>query len=287
MRGKLVSRPIGDILEEAERLVASGVSELIIISQDTSAYGVDIKYRTGFWNGKPIKSNLYELAKHLGELGVWVRLHYVYPYPHVDNIISLMADNIILPYIDVPFQHANHEILKSMKRPANSENNLERIASWRKICPEITIRSTFIVGFPGETEAQFTELLDFLKVAQLDRVGCFIYSDVDGASANNLPNPVPEAIKQERLKRFMEVQSEISYNKLKHKIGTIQTVLIDKVDNKYATARSYANAPEIDGSIFLENPQGLQPGDMLDVKIKRSESYDLFAGPILEDDLTQ
>ncbi len=287
MRGKLVSRPIGDILEEAERLVASGVSELIIISQDTSAYGVDIKYRTGFWNWKPIKSNLYELAKHLGELGVWVRLHYVYPYPHVDNIISLMADNIILPYIDVPFQHANHEILKSMKRPANSENNLERIASWRKICPEITIRSTFIVGFPGETEAQFTELLDFLKVAQLDRVGCFIYSDVDGASANNLPNPVPEAIKQERLKRFMEVQSEISYNKLKHKIGTIQTVLIDKVDNKYATARSYANAPEIDGSIFLENPQGLQPGDMLDVKIKRSESYDLFAGPILEDNLTQ
>ena len=285
MRGKLVSRPVGDVLQEAERLVASGVSELMIISQDTSAYGVDIKYRTGFWNGRPVKSNLYELAKSLGELGVWVRLHYVYPYPHVDEIITLMADKIILPYIDVPFQHANSEILRKMKRPASSENNLERIRAWRAICPDITIRSTFIVGFPGETEAQFNELLDFLREAELDRVGCFMYSNVDGATANDISNPVPDVIKQERYDKFMQVQSQISYKKLRNKIGTIQTVLVDEVTDKYAIARSYANAPEIDGAIFLENPEGLQPGDMLDVKINRAENYDLYAGPILEDDL--
>ncbi|MDC6484309.1 30S ribosomal protein S12 methylthiotransferase RimO [Methylophilaceae bacterium] len=280
MRGKLASRPIGNIMNEAERLVDSGASELLIISQDTSAYGVDIKYRTGFWDGKPIKSNLYDLAKNLGELGVWIRLHYVYPYPHVDKIISLMADGKILPYIDVPFQHANHEVLKRMKRPANSENNLERILEWRKICPEIAIRSTFIVGFPGETEAQFNELLQFIEEAQLERVGCFKYSNVDGATANLLSGNINEQVKQERYNRLMELQSKISFKKLKDKVGSIQTVLIDEVNASHAIARSYANAPDIDGHIFLETPEGLQPGDMLDVKINRAEDYDLFAGPI-------
>ncbi len=280
MRGKLVSRPIGDVMKEAERLVDSGVSELLIISQDTSAYGVDIKYRTGFWDGKPIKSNLYDLAKNLGELGVWIRLHYVYPYPHVDKIISLMSDGKVLPYIDVPFQHANHEVLKRMKRPANSENNLERILEWRKICPEIAIRSTFIVGFPGETESQFMELLQFIEDAQLDRVGCFKYSNVDGATANSLTENIHEDIKQERYNRLMELQSKISFKKLKDKVGSIQTVLVDKVNSSHAIARSYANAPDIDGCIYLDSPEGLQPGDMLDVKINRAEDYDLFAGPI-------
>ena len=280
MRGKLVSRPIGDVMKEAERLVDSGVSELLIISQDTSAYGVDIKYRTGFWDGRPIKSNLYDLAKNLGELGVWIRLHYVYPYPHVDKIISLMADGKILPYIDVPFQHANHEVLKRMKRPANAENNLERILEWRKICPEIAIRSTFIVGFPGETESQFNELLQFIEDAQLERVGCFKYSNVDGATANLLSGNISEEVKQERYNKLMELQSKISFKKLKDKVGSIQTVLIDEVNSSYAIARSYANAPDIDGHIFLESPKGLKPGDMLDVKINRADDYDLFAGPI-------
>ncbi len=280
MRGKLASRPIGNIMNEAERLVDSGASELLIISQDTSAYGVDIKYRTGFWDGKPIKSNIYDLAKNLGELGVWIRLHYVYPYPHVDKIISLMADGKILPYIDVPFQHANHEVLKRMKRPANSENNLERILEWRKICPEIAIRSTFIVGFPGETDDQFNELLQFIEEAQLERVGCFKYSNVDGATANLLSGNISEEVKQERYNRLMELQSKISFKKLKDKVGSIQTVLIDEVNASHAIARSYANAPDIDGHIFLETPDGLQPGDMLDVKINRAENYDLFAGPI-------
>ena len=280
MRGKLVSRPIGDVMKEAERLVDSGASELLIISQDTSAYGVDIKYRTGFWDGKPIKSNLYDLAKNLGELGVWIRLHYVYPYPHVDKIISLMADGKILPYIDVPFQHANHEVLKRMKRPANAENNLERILEWRKICPEIAIRSTFIVGFPGETESQFNELLKFIEDAQLEKVGCFKYSNVDGATANLLSGNISEEVKQERYNRLMELQSKISFKKLKDKVGSIQTVLVDKVNSSHAIARSYANAPDIDGCIYLDSPEGLQPGDMLDVKINRAEDYDLFAGPI-------
>ena len=279
MRGKLVSRPIGDIMQEAENLVKSGVSELIIISQDTSAYGVDVKYRPGFWNGRPIKTDLYSLAKCLGELGVWVRFHYVYPYPNVDRLIELMASGLILPYIDVPFQHANPQILKSMKRPANAENNLERINGWRSICPDLTIRSTFIVGFPGETEQQFNELLDFLRLAQLDRVGCFTYSDVDGATANTLDNQLPEKVKQDRLDRFMIVQNEISKKKLANKVGSLQTVLVDEVNEKFAKARSYANAPEIDGNIFLENPEGLVVGDMLDVKIKYSEDYDLYAGP--------
>ena len=279
MRGKLVSRPIGEIMQEAENLVRSGVSELIIISQDTSAYGVDMKYRPGFWNGRPIKSDLYHLAKNLSQLGVWVRFHYVYPYPNVDNLITLMAEGNILPYIDVPFQHASPEILKSMKRPANAENNLERIVGWRKICPEIVIRSTFIVGFPGETDEQFENLIEFLKQAKLDRVGCFMYSNVEGAVANTISDQVESDIKQARLDRLMKVQKRISQKKLSEKVGSIQTVIVDEISKDFAVARSYANAPEIDGVIFLENPSGLEAGDMLDVKIKSSEDYDLYAGP--------
>ena len=279
MRGKLVSRPIGEIMQEAENLVRSGVSELIIISQDTSAYGVDMKYRPGFWNGRPIKSDLYHLAKNLSQLGVWVRFHYVYPYPNVDNLITLMAEGNILPYIDVPFQHASPEILKSMKRPANAENNLERIVGWRKICPDIVIRSTFIVGFPGETDEQFENLIEFLEQAKLDRVGCFIYSNVEGAVANTISGQVESDIKQARLDRLMKVQKRISQKKLSEKVGSIQTVIVDEISKDFAIARSYANAPEIDGVIFLENPSGLEAGDMLDVKIKSSEDYDLYAGP--------
>ena len=279
MRGKLVSRPIGEIMQEAENLVRSGVSELIIISQDTSAYGVDMKYRPGFWNGRPIKSDLYHLAKNLSQLGVWVRFHYVYPYPNVDNLITLMAEGNILPYIDVPFQHASPEILKSMKRPANAENNLDRIVGWRKICPEIVIRSTFIVGFPGETDEQFENLIEFLEQAKLDRVGCFMYSNVEGAIANTISGQVESDIKQARLDRLMKVQKRISQKKLSEKVGSIQTVIVDEISKDFAVARSYANAPEIDGVIFLENPSGLEAGDMLDVKIKSSEDYDLYAGP--------
>ena len=279
MRGKLVSRPIGEIMQEAENLVRAGVSELIIISQDTSAYGVDMKYRPGFWNGRPIKSDLYHLAKNLSQLGVWVRFHYVYPYPNVDNLITLMAEGNILPYIDVPFQHASPEILKSMKRPANAENNLERIVGWRKICPDIVIRSTFIVGFPGETDEQFENLIEFLEQAKLDRVGCFMYSNVEGAVANTISGQVESDIKQARLDRLMKVQKRISQKKLSEKVGSIQTVIVDEISKDFAVARSYANAPEIDGVIFLENPSGLEAGDMLDVKIKSSEDYDLYAGP--------
>ena len=279
MRGKLVSRPIGEIMQEAENLVRSGVSELIIISQDTSAYGVDMKYRPGFWNGRPIKSDLYHLAKNLSQLGVWVRFHYVYPYPNVDNLITLMAEGNILPYIDVPFQHASPEILKSMKRPANAENNLERIVGWRKICPEIVIRSTFIVGFPGETDEQFESLIEFLEQAKLDRVGCFMYSNVEGAVANTISGQLESDIKQARQDRLMKVQKRISQKKLSEKVGSIQTVIVDEISKDFAIARSYANAPEIDGVIFLENPSGLEAGDMLDVKIKSSEDYDLYAGP--------
>ena len=279
MRGKLVSRPIGEIMQEAENLVRSGVSELIIISQDTSAYGVDMKYRPGFWNGRPIKSDLYHLAKNLSQLGVWVRFHYVYPYPNVDNLITLMAEGNILPYIDVPFQHASPEILKSMKRPANAENNLERIVGWRKICPEIVIRSTFIVGFPGETDEQFENLIEFLEQAKLDRVGCFMYSNVEGAAANTISGQLESDIKQTRLDRLMKVQKRISQKKLSEKVGSIQTVIVDEISKDFAVARSYANAPEIDGVIFLENPSGLEAGDMLDVKIKSSVDYDLYAGP--------
>ncbi|HHO81661.1 MAG TPA: 30S ribosomal protein S12 methylthiotransferase RimO, partial [Halothiobacillus sp.] len=251
LRGNMVSRPIGDVMTEAENLVRAGVKELLVVSQDTSAYGVDTRYKLGFWGGKPIKTRFLELAQALGTLGIWVRMLYVYPYPHVDDVIPLMAEGKILPYLDIPFQHASPRILKAMKRPASSENMLERIRRWREICPQITLRSTFIVGFPGETEADFQSLLDFLEEAQLDRVGCFTYSPVDGAAANELADPVPEAIKQERLDRFMEVQARISAEKLARKIGQTMTVLVDEIDEEGAIARSPADAPEIDGNVFI------------------------------------
>ena len=284
LRGDLVSRPVGDVLNEAENLVNAGVSELLVISQDTSAYGVDVKYRTGFWNGRHVKTRMTELAKSLSELGVWVRLHYVYPYPHVDEVIPLMADGLILPYLDVPFQHASQRILKAMKRPASSENNLARIKAWREICPDITVRSTFIAGFPGETEDDFQELLDFLEEAQLDRVGCFAYSAVDGAAANALPGQVPAEVKQERLARFMEVQERISAAKLQAKVGSIQTVLIDELvedehGNIEAIGRTKADAPEIDGVVYLADAEGLNPGDFVDVQITDADGHDLWGGP--------
>ena len=250
MRGDLVSRSIDDVLVEAEKLVAAGVKELLVVSQDTSAYGVDIKYRESAWRGQVWKTQFYDLALALGKLGVWVRMHYVYPYPHVDKIIPLMAEGKVLPYLDIPFQHASPRILKLMKRPAATENNLERIQAWRKICPEIVIRSTFIVGFPGETEAEFELLLDFLTAAQLDRVGCFTYSPVKGAVANALVDPVPESVKEERLKRFMAHQAEISKAKMRNRIGTIEQVLVDEVVAEGAVARSRFDAPEIDGQVF-------------------------------------
>lgn len=279
MRGDLVSRPIGDVMNEAENLVKAGVSELLVISQDTSAYGVDVKYRSGFWNGRPLKTRMTELTSALSELGVWVRLHYVYPYPHVDEVIPLMADGSILPYLDVPFQHASPRILKAMKRPASSENNLVRIKSWREICPDITIRSTFITGFPGETEHDFQMLLDFLQEAQLDRVGCFAYSAVEGAAANQLADPVPEELKQERLARFMAVQEAISAEKLNQKIGRIEMVLIDEVDGDQAVGRTSADAPEIDGVVYLADADGLQVGDLVEVQITGADGHDLWASP--------
>ncbi len=284
MRGDLVSRPVGEVLNEAENLVNAGVSEILVISQDTSAYGVDVKYRSGFWNGRPVKTRMTELTKSLSELGVWVRLHYVYPYPHVDEVIPLMADGLILPYLDVPFQHASPRILKAMKRPASSENNLARIKAWRDICPDITVRSTFIAGFPGETEDDFQMLLDFLEEAQLDRVGCFTYSAVDGASANALPDQVPEEVKQERLARFMEVQERISAAKLQTKVGTMQTVLVDEIvedeeGNIEAIGRTKADAPEIDGVVYLADAEGLTPGDFVEVQIYDADGHDLWGGP--------
>lgn len=284
MRGDLVSRPIGDVLNEAESLVNAGVSEILVISQDTSAYGVDMKFRKGFWNGRPVKTHMTELSKSLGELGVWVRLHYVYPYPHVDDVIPLMAEGAILPYLDVPLQHASPRILKSMKRPASSENNLARIKAWRDICPEIAIRSTFIVGFPGETENDFKMLLDFMEEAQLDRVGCFAYSAVDGAVANNLPDQVAEEVKQERLSRFMEVQERISAAKVAAKVGSLQTVLVDELTedddgNVIAIARTKSDAPEIDGIVYLQDADGLNPGDFVDVQIVDSQGHDLIGAP--------
>jgi ribosomal protein S12 methylthiotransferase len=284
MRGDLVSRPIGDVMNEAESLVNAGVSEILVISQDTSAYGVDMKFRKGFWNGRPIRTHMTELSKSLGELGVWVRLHYVYPYPHVDDVIPLMAEGAILPYLDVPLQHASPRILKSMKRPASSENNLARIKAWRDICPEIAIRSTFIVGFPGETEDDFKMLLDFMEEAQLDRVGCFAYSAVDGAVANALPDQVAEEVKQERLSRFMEVQERISAAKVAAKIGSLQTVLVDELTedddgNVIAIARTKGDAPEIDGIVYLQDANGLNPGDFVDVQIVDSQGHDLIGAP--------
>jgi ribosomal protein S12 methylthiotransferase len=277
MRGDLVSRDIGQVMQEAENLVQSGVKELLVISQDTSAYGVDVKYRPGFWHGRPLKTRLTELARALGELGVWVRLHYVYPYPHVDEVIPLMADGKILPYLDVPFQHASPRILKLMKRPASAEDTLKRIERWRAMCPDLTLRSTFIVGFPGETEADFEQLLEFLGHAQLDRVGAFAYSPVEGAQANALPDPVPEALKQERLARFMETQANISAARLKARVGKICDVRVDSVRDGAAVARSQAEAPEIDGVVYIENADGLTPGATARVRLVRTEAHDLWA----------
>lgn len=282
MRGDLVSRPIGDVLAEAQRLANAGVKELLVISQDTSAYGVDVKHKTGFWDGQPVKTRMLELCEALGKLGIWVRLHYVYPYPSVDDVIPLMATGKVLPYLDIPMQHANKRILRLMKRPGSAERTLERIQNWRKICPELTIRSTFIVGFPGETEEEFEELLTFLREAQLDRVGCFTYSDVEGAKANELPDPVPEEVKQERYARFMEVQQEISAARLQQKIGKILTVLIDEVDEEGAIGRSYADAPEIDGLVYLNGEQNVQPGEFVRVQIEHADEYDLW-GTLVDD----
>jgi ribosomal protein S12 methylthiotransferase len=277
LRGDLVSRPVDDVLQEAERLVDAGVRELLVISQDTSAYGVDMKYRPGMWNGQEVKGSMQGLAEALAHLGVWVRLHYVYPYPHVDKVIPLMAEGRLLPYLDIPFQHASQRVLKLMKRPAHAENTLARIKAWREICPELTLRSTFIVGFPGETEDDFKQLLDWLEEAQLDRVGCFQYSAVDGAKANELPDPVAEAVKQERYERFMEVQQRISSAKLQGKIGQQMEVIVDEVNEEEAIARSMADAPEIDGKVYLQYPEGLQPGDLVTVTIEDADDYDLYA----------
>jgi ribosomal protein S12 methylthiotransferase len=271
MRGDLVSRPIGEVMQEAENLVRAGVKELLVISQDTSAYGVDVKYRTGFWHGRPVKTRMKELCEALGSLGIWVRLHYVYPYPSVDEIIPLMADGKILPYLDIPFQHASPRILKLMKRPAAAEKVLARIREWRKACPELTIRSTFIVGFPGETEEEFEMLLTFLKEAQLDRVGCFAYSPVDGAKANELPDAVPEEVREERKKRFMQVQAGISRDKLKSKVGKQVKVIVDRP----GVGRSSADAPEIDGLVYIEKSHKLKVGSFVDVRIERADEHDL------------
>ena len=276
MRGKLVSRVIDDVMNEAEALARAGVKELLVISQDTSAYGSDIKYQQSDWRGQSYKSDFVDLCRALGDLGIWVRLHYVYPYPHVDKIIPLMSEGKVLPYLDVPFQHGSPRILKLMKRPAAAENTLHRINAWRDICPDITIRSTFIVGFPGESKEDFDELLEFLDEAQLDRVGCFKYSDVDGARANELPNAVPEEIKQERWERFMDKQNQISAQKLKNKVGLTLEVLIDEVNDNEAIGRSHADAPEIDGQVIIENTSNLHPGDQVNVLIETSGDYDLW-----------
>ena len=281
MRGDLVSRPIGSVMSEAENLVKAGVRELLVISQDTSAYGVDLKYKLDFWGGRPLKTRMQELCEALGELGVWVRLHYVYPYPHVDNVIPLMATGKILPYLDIPFQHASPRILKLMKRPAHSENTLERIKQWREICPDLVLRSTFVVGFPGETEEDFQILLDWLQEAKLDRVGCFKYSAVDGAAANELPDPVPEEVKEQRWQRFMELQQGISADRLQLKIGKTMQVLVDEIDDEegVAIARSAADAPEIDGNVFIEGEgaASLKVGEFVTVTITDADDYDLYA----------
>jgi ribosomal protein S12 methylthiotransferase len=277
MRGDLVSRPIGDVLREAELLAESGVKELLVISQDTSAYGVDVKYRTGFWGGQPVKTRLKELCDGLSKLGIWVRLHYVYPYPSVDDLIPLMAEGKILPYLDVPFQHASPRILKAMKRPASSENNLERIKKWRSICPELTIRSTFITGFPGETDADFEELLQFLEQAELDRVGAFAYSPVEGAKANELPGAVPDEVREERKMRLMEFQEDISTRRLETKIGKTMQVLIDEVDEQGAVARSPGDAPEIDGLVYITDGEDLEVGEFATVTINDCDVHDLYA----------
>lgn len=278
MRGDLVSRPINEVLAEAQRLVNAGVRELLVISQDTSAYGVDRKYQPFSYRGKEWRTKFSDLVQALSSLEAWVRLHYVYPYPHVDDVIALMNEGNVLPYLDIPFQHASPRILKLMKRPANSQNNLERIQAWRKICPDITIRSTFIVGFPGETEQEFEELLAFLEAAQLDRVGCFEYSPVTGAKANELPDAVPDEVKAERRQRFMELQAKISAAKLQQKVGRSMKVLVDQIEEDgVAIARSSADAPEIDGVVVIENGADLQPGQFVDVTIVEADEHDLFA----------
>lgn len=277
MRGDLVSRPIGEVLAEAKRLKEAGVKEILVISQDTSAYGVDVKHRTGFYDGMPVKTSMVALCEELAKLGMWVRLHYVYPYPHVDDVIPLMRDGKILPYLDIPLQHASPRILKLMKRPGSVERTLERIQKWREICPEITLRSTFIVGFPGETEEEFQMLLDFIDKAELDRVGCFKYSPVKGAKANELPDPVPAEVQEERFQRFMELQQQVSIRKLARKVGKEMLVLIDEVDEEGATGRSAADAPEIDGLVYLNGETGLKPGDMVKVRIDEADEYDLWA----------
>jgi ribosomal protein S12 methylthiotransferase len=276
MRGDLVSRPIDDVMLEAERLANAGVKELLIVSQDTSAYGLDVKYQTLQWQGRALQTRFYDLASALGDLGIWARMHYVYPYPHVDDVVPLMAEGKILPYLDIPFQHASSRILKLMKRPAAAENNLDRIRAWRSICPDLTIRSTFIVGFPGETEQEFEELLQFLSEAQMDRVGCFAYSPVKGAVANDLPDAVPEEVKQERLARFMEHQAKISAERLQNRIGRIETVLIDEVVEEGAVARSKSDAPEIDGQVFIDGATHLKVGDFVEVEIEEADEYDLW-----------
>lgn len=279
MRGDLVSRPIGEVVSEARELVERGTRELLVISQDTSAYGVDLKYKLDFVDGQALETRMLDLATALGELGVWVRLHYVYPYPHVDKVIPLMAEGKLLPYLDIPFQHASPRVLKLMKRPGNQEKTLERIKAWRDICPDLVIRSTFIVGFPGETEEDFQMLLDWLEQAQLDRVGCFQYSPVDGATANELPDPVPDDIKQDRWNRFMETQQRISAARLQARIGQQLEVLIDEVDEEGAIGRCYADAPEIDGKVYLDGITDLQPGHALVVDIVGADDYDLWGVP--------
>lgn len=280
MRGDLVSRPIGEVLAEAKRLKEAGVKEILVISQDTSAYGVDVKHRTGFYDGMPVKTSMVALCEELAKLDIWVRLHYVYPYPHVDDVIPLMRDGKVLPYLDIPLQHASPRILKLMKRPGTVERTLERIQKWREICPQITLRSTFIVGFPGETEEEFQMLLDFIDKAELDRVGCFKYSPVEGARANELPDPVPEAVQEERFQRFMELQQQVSIRKLARRVGKEMMVLIDEVDEEGATGRSFADAPEIDGLVYLNGETSLKPGDMVKVRIDESDEYDLWASLI-------
>jgi ribosomal protein S12 methylthiotransferase len=277
MRGDLVSRPVDQVLIEAEKLVKGGVKELLVISQDTSAYGVDLKYAEREWRGKSYRTRMTELCEGLSELGVWTRLHYVYPYPHVDEIVPLMAQGKLLPYLDIPFQHASPRILKLMKRPGAVDKVLARVKNWRAICPDLTIRSTFIVGFPGETDAEFEELLDFLREAQLDRVGAFAYSPVEGARANDLPDPVSDEVKEERLERFMEVQAEISAERLDRKIGSRIKVLVDSVDADGAVARSAADAPEIDGVVHVDNGQKLRPGQFAEVDVIHADQHDLFA----------
>ncbi|MBW8823174.1 MAG: 30S ribosomal protein S12 methylthiotransferase RimO [Xanthomonadales bacterium] len=285
MRGDLVSRPVDDVLREAEKLVRGGVKELLVVSQDTSAYGVDMKYAEREWHGKPYATRMKALCEGLSELGAWTRLHYVYPYPHVDDVIPLMAEGKILPYLDIPFQHASPRVLKLMKRPGAVDKTLERIQRWKAICPELTIRSTFIVGFPGETEAEFEELLDFLEEAQLDRVGAFAYSPVEGAAANVLPDPVAEDVRQERLARFMDVQAAISEAKLAAKVGTVQECIVDAIDGELAIARSKADAPEIDGLVQIQDgfEAGLKPGDFVSVQIMGSDEHDLYGEVVYND----